>query len=254
MTVLAIETSTRLGAVALVNSPLGQNGQVGNSLGQNGQVGKTELIAEARFRLQTGHSARLMSSIDMVLGNSGLSISDVNAIAVSIGPGSFTGLRVGLGTAKGLSFASGIPVWPVSTLEALAFPFAYSAMPVCPVIEARKNEVYAALYQPGNGEFQTMMAECAMTPDELAASLNGPVLLLGDGSAKYRSIFESRIGNNAHFAPDVLSVPSAVWVGAIALRQYASSPASPALGAATLAPRYIKASEAEVRWKSKASS
>ncbi|MBI5140643.1 MAG: tRNA (adenosine(37)-N6)-threonylcarbamoyltransferase complex dimerization subunit type 1 TsaB [Nitrospirae bacterium] len=226
MTVLAIETSTRLGAVALIN---------GN-----------ELIAEARFCLQTGHSARLMSSIDMILGNSGLSMRDVHAIAVSIGPGSFTGLRVGLGTAKGLSFSSGIPIWPVSTLEALAFPFAHSSMPVCPVVEARKNEVYAALYQPVNGEFRTILDECAMTPDELAASLNGPVLLMGDGAAKYRSIFESSIGGNAHFAPGVLSVASAVWVGAIALRRFAASPAP---NAATLAPRYIKASEAEVRWK-----
>jgi len=233
LTVLAIETSTRLGAVALLNN--------------------NELIAEARFRLQTGHSARLMSSIDMILGNSGHSLSDVSAIAVSIGPGSFTGLRVGLGTAKGLSFASGIPIWPVSTLEALAFPFAYSAMPVCPVVEARKNEVYAALYQPEDGEFRTIMEECAMPPDELAASLAGPVLLLGDGAAKYRGIFEARIGNNAHFAPNALSVPSAVWVGAIALRRYAESPASPAPDAATLAPGYIKASEAEARWKSKAS-
>jgi tRNA threonylcarbamoyladenosine biosynthesis protein TsaB len=128
MKVLAIETSTMLGGVAVMDAAKG-------------------LVAEARETVKAGHSGRLMPEIDGVLKRVSLTLSDIDALAVTTGPGSFTGLRIGLSTVKGLSYSAGIPVVVVPTLEAMAWNFPDYAYPVCPMLDARKIEVYAGIFE-----------------------------------------------------------------------------------------------------------
>jgi len=95
------------------------------------------------------HASRLMPAIDYLLTTNDLTITDIDMIVCSIGPGSFTGLRIGLATAKGLAVGRACPVIGISTLEAMAYPFRFSSAVVVPVIDAKKNQIYAALFQNG---------------------------------------------------------------------------------------------------------
>ncbi|HSR10897.1 MAG TPA: tRNA (adenosine(37)-N6)-threonylcarbamoyltransferase complex dimerization subunit type 1 TsaB, partial [Thermodesulfobacteriota bacterium] len=133
MIVLALETATLAGSVALVDAGDGETGR--------------RIIGENTLSNPETHSARLMPGIDRLLKEASLTIRDIGGIAVSIGPGSFTGLRIGVATAKGLAYALGIPVAGVPTLDALAATRPFSPDPVCPVLDARKKEVYAALFR-----------------------------------------------------------------------------------------------------------
>ena len=122
MKILAIETSTMLGGVAIADDSAG-------------------LIAEVRLNVKSTHSERLMMEIDHVLKQSFLKMSDIDVFAIAVGPGSFTGLRIGLSTVKGLSYATGKPIVSVPTLEAFAWNFPYCRYPVCTLLDARKKEV-----------------------------------------------------------------------------------------------------------------
>src|ERR1700690_1829481 len=127
MKILSVETSTMLGGVAVMDSQAG-------------------LIAEIKLNVKTTHSERLMTAISQVLSQSGIDLRGIDAFAVASGPGSFTGLRIGLSTVKGLSYATGKPVVTVPTLEAFAWNFPYSMYPVCLMLDARRGEVYSALF------------------------------------------------------------------------------------------------------------
>ena len=130
MLVLALDTSTSRGSLALVQDQ--------------------RLLAEFTLESPASYLNRLLAGIDHLLQETGHTIKNVNLIVVSQGPGNFTGLRLGLSTAKGLALAIGCPVIAVNTLDALAANFLFTAMPVCPVIDAKKNEIYAAFYRlPG---------------------------------------------------------------------------------------------------------
>jgi len=225
---LGIDTSTRLAALALFEQEKG-------------------LIAESRFGLSLAHSETLMPNLDVLLASVGMTLPDLSGIAVARGPGSFTGLRVALATAKGLAFATGIPIYPVSTLEAMTYPHAFSAITLCPMLYARKNEVYAALYRPDSGRLVTVLSESALHPRELMDRIEGPVLFLGNGSDHYRSLIDECLGDAAYFVPPSLSLPSAVSVCELALQQYVRPGVAPP-DAASVTPLYLRPSEAELKW------
>jgi tRNA threonylcarbamoyladenosine biosynthesis protein TsaB len=128
MKVLAIETATIAGSAAVVDDELG-------------------LIGEVRVDVRVAHAERLMPSIQWLMESSRTSIKDIDAFAISIGPGSFTGLRIGLSTAKGLAYAAKKPLVPVRTLDAFARTLPYCRHMICPMFDARRNEVYAAFYK-----------------------------------------------------------------------------------------------------------
>jgi tRNA threonylcarbamoyl adenosine modification protein YeaZ len=132
MKILGIETSTQRGSIALMD----------------GATLVRELPLSAALNK---HAERLLPQIDTLLKETGTPPSDLAAIAISIGPGSFTGLRVGLATAKGLAYACGLPLLPVPTLEAMAMPFRDAKTAIAPMIVSRKDEVYWALFQPQEG-------------------------------------------------------------------------------------------------------
>lgn len=234
MNILAIETSTVLGGVAIVNKEAG-------------------LIAEGRLNVRSTHSERLMTEIAHLMNMASLRIDDMDVFAVSIGPGSFTGLRIGLSTVKGFAFATGKPIVAVPSLEALAWNFPFSAHPVCTLFDARKREVYAALFRWEGGTFRRIIAETSLPLESLlgrlregtfSASWGDRIVFTGDGSRLYRREIENRFGDAALFPSLEKSVPSPANVASIGLqlaeRREFSHPVR-------LVPLYIRKSEAELK-------
>lgn len=167
MVALGIDTSTPAGSIGLAE-------------GDNLQ-GEIHLAAGGH------HQERLLRGVDALLDLLGIPIESVGVIAVALGPGSFTGLRVGVATAKGLALARGIPVYGLSTLAAMALHFRRRGLPIAPAIDAGRREVYAALFRVEDGILRTVREEKAEPPEAFFSSLPPePVLLCGDGVRRYR--------------------------------------------------------------------
>ena len=197
--ILAIETATPHGSVALVSGSL--------------------VRAEAALAPGRQASGTVLSAVDELLRKTGSAPGDVGHVAVSAGPGSFTGLRVGMAAAKGFCFWWRIPIVPVPTLHALASRFRTVGMTVCPVLDARKKEVYAALFRWEGGACMRLSPDMAVAPAELPGMLpDGPVLFCGDGAAPFSPLFRERLGDRAVFADGGEGLPSAAAVGLLAAR------------------------------------
>jgi len=229
--VLAIETSTRRASVALVRGP--------------------DLVAELSAP-ERPQSETLLPSIDVLLGQAGLTIHDVDAFAVAIGPGAFTGLRIGVTTAKAFAVAERKPVVAVSTLEVLAAGAGAGDAPVATVLDARRKEVWASLRVPTDGALRCALPERAAKPDAWAAEVRrwteaegqaDTVAFVGDGVALYGSVFRDALGDRYAEAPRWAHAPRAAVLGFLAGdRLAAGETADPA----TLAPRYLRGEEAQV--------
>jgi tRNA threonylcarbamoyladenosine biosynthesis protein TsaB len=220
MLILTIETSTPTERVAVV---------------RDGAV-----LTELTEAVGRGHTEKLLAAVETVLSRSSVALEDLDAIAVSIGPGRFSGLRVGLATAKGLAAASGIPVVPVETLAALA----ETARPVegliCPMLDARKGEVYGALFRLG-GSRERLLPDVAVTPGELLervseAAEDGPVLCLGSGASVCRAEIEAALGGAARFPEADVEAPAPSAIAALAAERDLPDPSD----AATLEPVYLR--------------
>lgn len=234
MKILSIETATLAGGVALME--------------------EAGLIAEYRLHVEARHSERLLSAIDRLLSDSGTSVADLDAIAVSIGPGSFTGLRVGLSTAKGLAMGGRKPLVTVPTLEAIASLFPYSNALVAPMLDARRQEVYWALFDTREGRPVRLHPEAATSPEAMLESighLDQPVLFVGEGAEKYRALLLARGEGRALFPPKALQFPSAAGVAELGLARLKEGETHPPEEAT---PFYLRASTAELNHGAKSNS
>jgi tRNA threonylcarbamoyladenosine biosynthesis protein TsaB len=203
------------------------------------------------LNIEVTHSERLMSTVDQVLRATGLTIGDMDGFAVAIGPGSFTGLRIGLSTVKGLALVTGKPIAAVPTLEALAWNLPYADAPVCPMLDARKNEVYAAVYEFRRTGLAQLMPETALPIKGLSDVLTGDVIFSGEASRLYRSELEKQFRGRARFAPLAALLPSAAAVAELGLSMLATGrQAAPD----SLTPLYVRRPEAEVAWEKRQSS
>ena len=175
-TLLCIESATPICSIALV-----QNGEVTS-------LKETDILQS--------HAASLMEFIQHVLAVSGLEISAIDAVAVSKGPGSFTGLRIGVSTAKGLCFATGKPLIGIGTLKSMALGMIHAMEPgetsmlFCPMIDARRMEVYTALYDNTVSEITPVSAKIIEESSFAEILQNNIVVFAGDGSEKCRTILE----------------------------------------------------------------
>ena len=227
MKILAIETATVAGSVAVVDDNKG-------------------LIGEIKVDVKIAHSERLMSSVEWLLRASGISIEEIDALAVSIGPGSFTGLRIGLSTAKGLSYATNKPIVPVPTIDAFASSLPFCSHLICPMLDARKNEVYAGLYKWEGRLLRKILPATAINPGELLEQIRGPVVLMGDATVTYKQLIADILKTNAIFAPPSKMSPSASTVAEMAIEKINQGIITDPI---SLTPFYIRKSEAEIRWK-----
>ncbi|MDH4163064.1 MAG: tRNA (adenosine(37)-N6)-threonylcarbamoyltransferase complex dimerization subunit type 1 TsaB [Nitrospirota bacterium] len=228
MLVLGIETATKTGGVAL--------------------VGEKGVIAEYTSNIEVTHSERLMANVDRLLKDTRISLADVEGLAVSIGPGSFTGLRIGIATIKGLVLATGKPVAAVPTLAALAWNLPHSAHPVSPLLDAKKKEVYAGVYRHGPAGIETILPEAVLPLAELASRFNEPLVFTGEGAGLFRSELQALFGQRAFFAPVSAMVPSAASVAEMGRMKLVAGERA---DVDALAPLYIRRPEAEVAWEKK---
>jgi len=220
--ILSIETSTGCGSIALTRGE--------------------RLLAEATARPEVTHSRRLLGTVSWLIEAAGVDWSALDGIAVSLGPGSFTGLRIGMAAAKGLAMACGAPLIGVETLDALALSCAGAEERICPVLDARKQEVYAAMYQPGKDGYPLRLTDDqALAPQDLAAGIDRPTVLAGPAVAVYGRLFQKN--RFIRVVPAPLAHPRALYVGLLACRQLA---AGRKMDPATAAPKYVRASEAEI--------
>lgn len=239
MIILAVETSTLTGSVALVEAPLGEDGG----------RGREKVIGEITLSTPETHSARLMPAIDRLLRETALSIHQVHGIALGLGPGSFTGLRIAVSTVKGLAYSLSVPVVGVSTLDALAYNLRYACTTVCPVLDARKKEVYAALFRGnGEGQLEKISEEWVLNPANLCSRIPGKTVFLGNGVEIYGGLFQEHLGPRALLAPPELSLPRATNVARLSLSGFRKGIT---LDLFSFAPSYIRRSEAEIHYEAR---
>lgn len=220
---LTLDTSTPAGSVAL-------------SCGE-------QLIGEILLQLPSTHSERLLPAVQQLLKEAGLRLSDLEAFGVVLGPGSFTGLRVGVATVKGLALATGKPVVGVSSLHTLALQVPCPAHALSVWIDARKQEVYAGRYVWETGFPALIGKEIVAPPDRLLEQISEETIFIGSGTEAYRSLIVRRLGSRAHFAPWALQHPRA---SAAALLALAALRNRETIALELLEPRYIRLAEAEI--------
>jgi tRNA threonylcarbamoyladenosine biosynthesis protein TsaB len=200
------------------------------------------VLAEQVFAPVEQAGAVVVPRIQALLQEAGATLSGVEAIALTIGPGSFTGLRVGLSTALGLSFERAIPVVPVPTLAALSLHADGDC--VVPMLDARKGQVYTGVYGPGA---HSLVPDCASHPEPWLQSLQsrpGPLVLVGGGALQYREIARRVLGTRARVSEERTSGPSPATVGRLGERLLREGAA---LAPERVVLRYLRAPEAEVR-------
>jgi len=185
----------------------------------------------------------LLPAIDTLLGRTGVEIQALEAFAVSIGPGSFTSLRVGIATVKGLAFGADCPVAPVSTLAALALAPGPTEATIVPMLDARRGQVYAAAYA-GGSQRETLIEASVYTPHELCARLAAPCILVGEAVALCGEAIRAELGDGVALLPPPQGDPCARHVGVLGAEMLARGDA---VDAAALAPHYLRRAEAEVK-------
>lgn len=207
------------------------------------------LIASAELRTRLTHSQTILPMIENMLKNSGFSISEMDALAVNAGPGSFTGVRIGVAAVKGLSFTNNIPCIPVSTLHSMAYNAVGLPLDgvICGVMDARCGQVYTALFEMVNGKVCRLSEDEAISIEELKnrlISLKKSVFLVGDGAKVcYNAIGTADLP--LYLLPDHLQYQSAVGVAAAALE------CGITCSAAELQPTYLRLPQAERELKAK---
>lgn len=214
--VLGIETATVLGGVALVSAD-------------------GELLGEVTLRNHESHSERILPAIDWLIRTLGVPLHDCAAVAVSQGPGSFTGLRAGIAAAKGLAFSLDRPLYGIPTLEALAANAPPGAGPVCAVLNARRGEVFRALFRPDPAGPQRLEPDSLVPLQSLADELPAGCLVIGEFPAS----FSERLapGRVVRLAPAHLGHPRAAVVAALGSVARTAARTSEL---ATLMPRYVR--------------
>jgi len=227
MKILGIDTSTSCGSVGLIDDG--------------------EVVSDHLLNIPVTHSERLLGAIELVLTEACCPIENLAGWAIALGPGSFTGLRIGVSTVKGLAFATGKPVTGVSTLDVLASQIAPTPYLICPVLDARKKEVYTAFYRYEKGSFIKRQSDYqAIRPEDLVGRIKEQTIFLGDGAKTYRDFLLNALPSLALFpsAPLHLSHGSIVAKLGSELLQKGEC-----LDLSTFAPIYIRPSEAEMKWQ-----
>jgi tRNA threonylcarbamoyladenosine biosynthesis protein TsaB len=227
MRILGVDTSTSWGSLGIIDDDA--------------------VVAEyALFREET-HSARLVPAIQALLKEARLDLTEIDGLAISLGPGSFTGLRVGLSTVKGLALAAEKPVVGIPTLDALASNLPFAPYLICPLLDARKGEVYFALYKNGGGgQLERLTPYQVLSPFGLLEKIPlQETVFLGDGAEVYGELIEEHLGEKALFAPPHLKFLRGSTVAELGLGRIMQGESD---DIASLVPIYVRPSDAEINW------
>ncbi|MDO4649141.1 MAG: tRNA (adenosine(37)-N6)-threonylcarbamoyltransferase complex dimerization subunit type 1 TsaB [Eubacteriales bacterium] len=225
MKVLALDSSGIVASVAIVDE-------------QN-------LLAEYTVNYKKTHSQTLLPMLDEIVKMTELDLESIDGICVAAGPGSFTGLRIGSATAKGLGLALKKPLVPIPTVEALAYNLFDTKGLICPIMDARRSQVYTGIYRFENHKLVTVKDQMAVSIQELIEILkemDEEVTFLGDGVPVFASIIEEALEGKAAFAPVHLSRQRAGAVGALGILRMKEGKTESAM---EHRPEYLRVSQAE---------
>lgn len=228
MLILALDTSTQSGSVAIIKDLI--------------------LTYEIQLNISITHCERIIPTIQDGLIKSNVTLNDIDVFAIAHGPGSFTGLRIGLSTIKGLCFNTSKPIIPVSSLKALAYNLFASSHLICPILDAKKNEVYSALYKFENDELITLLPENAYIPEELCKTITQThkgrqIYFVGEGVRTYHDLFNNHFGKNELvLTPFFLNNIRASTIGYLASKKFNQGLVC---SVETIEANYLRISEAE---------
>ncbi len=225
MNILAIETSSLVASAAIVSDDI--------------------MIAEYTMNYKKTHSQTLLPMIDEICRLTEYDINNIDYIAVSAGPGSFTGLRIGSATAKGLGLALDKPLVHVPTVEAMAYNIYDTESLICPIMDARRNQVYTGIYRNKRGQVTAVKNQCAVSIDELIDTLNKMeenVIFLGDGVPVFADIIDEKLKSIHTYAPPHINRQRA---GAVAQAAKTYIAMGQTETAAEHKPDYLRLSQAE---------
>ena len=229
MIILGIDTSTKCGSVGLIS--------------------EDETFGEIRLNVNVTHSERLLSIIDNLLKLTKISLNDLTAITVTKGPGSFTGLRIASSVAKGLTFSNQLQLISCSTLETLACNINYSSYKICPILDAKRNEVYAALFESKGSDLPKRLTEDVATKlSDFLKNINEDTIFLGDNINNFQKEINSILGKKAHFVFRDKNQISAINVAYIGLTKIKKGDIEDPVA---FAPIYLRKSDAEIAFKNK---
>lgn len=224
MYILGIDTSTMMGGAALLSGE--------------------ELVGESVLNIRSTHSERLLPALERLLSDGGLAPGGLGVVSVVTGPGSFTGLRIGVATAKGLSYALGLPAVGVTTLEAYGWQFKFWPNPVIVLVDARRGRVYWQTFLAGEPLSEPYPGVLADVYRWCAAQEN-QCLFVGDGALSYSEEIGANV-SEAVFVPPPLSL---LRPGTVAHLGYTRYRAGKAVDAFELNPVYLRKTEAELKWQ-----
>ncbi len=225
MKILAIESSGLAASVAVIENHI--------------------LLGEYTMNYKKTHSQTLLPMLEELTKMIELDMSAIDAIAVSKGPGSFTGLRIGSATAKGLGLALDKPIIPVPTVDALAYNLWGTDKLVCPLMDARRQQVYTGLYTFEKGQLITKLSQCAVDIGEITEKINEigkEVIFLGDGVPVFKEYLEEYLTVSFCFAPASCHIQRAACVAALAEVLYEEGVSE---SAKDHKPDYLRLSQAE---------
>jgi len=205
----------------------------------------TKTLAETNFSSKEVLSEKLLFIINELLKSSALKIEQIKLIAAALGPGSFTGLRVGISTVKGLAYPLNIPVVGYSTLNAFAYNLRKSNLLIVPMLDARKGEVYTAAYKFDKDSLIEVKKKTVSNPLEFIKGINEKSVFLGEGAVIYRSAIEDFLKEEAVFGTKEENCPKSSNGALLALNKFKSSGQD---DIRKLEPFYLRRSEAEIKF------
>ena len=204
-----------------------------------------QLVGEYYICHKLTHSETIMPMLEHLKDLIGIELDEVDAIAVTSGPGSFTGLRIGVATAKAMALALQVPVIGVPTLDVIAHNMVYTDKLICPIMDARRNQVYTSLYKWNKEVLERIADHNALDMGELLQNLNDreeDIIFIGDGIEVFKGQILDTLGERAKFAPSFLKMQRASTLGHIACEEYAKGNT---VDADLFAPIYLRKSQAE---------
>jgi tRNA threonylcarbamoyl adenosine modification protein YeaZ len=160
-------------------------------------VKEKRVLAELNWRCHRNHSVELMPGIKWLLEQAGAELNSLNGIIVAIGPGSYNGLRVGVSTAKGLAFSLGVPLAGIGTMEAAAWQYAESGLPVCPLFNAGRDEIAAAIYQQKEERWLLLVEQHITSAEKLCRHIDCKTIFCGEATEAVFELIKDRLGTKA---------------------------------------------------------
>lgn len=225
MKVLAIDTANLVMGVAIIDGD--------------------KIVGELTTNLQKNHSLRLMPAIDLLMEEVGLKPSDLERIVVSSGPGSYTGVRIGVTTAKTLAWSLNIPLVGISSLEVLAQNGRYFDGYIVPIFDARRGQVYTGLYKINGSHVSSVQVDQLVLLEDwlqVLKQLESPILFLGNDLTIHREVIAERLGKQAVLPPIVTDNPRPAELAYLGLKKEATADVH------SFVPEYLRLAEAEAKW------